>query len=102
MEGIDLNYAALAACVLNIKLTRTRALEIMGVAAECITKKMLADDFVIKKTEKENIYRLYNIENMTMKQIGEVYGVGQGTINKFMVKNAMTTRSRGVRKGVKI
>ena len=30
MEGIDYNFMALAACVLNIKLSRDKALSIMG------------------------------------------------------------------------
>ena len=102
MEGIDYNFMALAACVLNINLTRTRALEIMGITEQIITKKMLTDNFTIKKCEKENIERLYN-DGATMKDLGVIYNTTAATVSRFMIKNAIQRRTRGTRKeGAKI
>ncbi len=44
---------------------------------------------------KERLVAMYVDDNMTMKQIGDVYGVSAMAINKWLNKHNIPTRSRG-------
>lgn len=97
MEGIDLNFAALVAVILNVNLSTNNALKIMGVSEEIITKKMKNDDFAIKKTEAKKIRRIYS-EGATTKQIGVMYKTSATVVSRFMRDNGIQARTRGKRK----
>lgn len=100
MEGIDLNFAALAACVLNIKLTRDKALKIMGASEKIATRDVIEDNFAIKDNERDKIEDLYLNDNLTMKEIGTMYNVSQATIGAFMIRHKIKTKGRGRREVV--
>lgn len=95
MEGIDYNFMALAACVLNIKLSRDKALSIMGIKEKNITKEIPKDNLVIKNCEKENIEKLYYEQKLSMKKVGEIYNVSQATMHNYFVRNDMKARASG-------
>ena len=97
MEGIDLNFAALAAVILNVNLSTNNALKIMGIGEQIITKKMAADDFTIKKTEIGKIRKLYN-EGATLEQLSKIYNTSAPVVGKFMKNNGIQARTRGKRK----
>jgi len=101
IEGIDLHYAALIACIFNEKLSGDKAMRKMGILDENKSKKMINDDFEIKKCEKDNIERLYHIEGLTMVQIGDIYSTGRVVIDRFMLRNGIKTKSRGRKLGSK-
>ena len=95
MEGIDYNFMALAACVLNIKLSRDKALSIMGIKEKNITKEIPKDNLVIKNCEKENIEKIYYEQKLSMKKVGEIYNVSQATMHNYFVRNDMKARASG-------
>ena len=94
IQGIDLNYAALIACVFNNKLSGDKAMRIMGVADERLSQRALKDDFAIKKCERENVRRMYQDEKLTVLQIGQAYGVSRSIIQGFMRRQGIETRSK--------
>ena len=100
MNSIDLNYAALVACVLNYKMTRKKAFKMMGIDETRVTERIKNDTHAIKIGDKENIIKLYHNDNQTMKQIALIYNTSIPTVQRYMLKMDIKIKAKGRKKGI--
>ncbi|WP_186430902.1 hypothetical protein [Clostridium sp. BSD9I1] len=90
------NAVALILCIVNKDLSRDDALRKCGVKISSSQGKS-GNKSIIPEGEAEKIYKYYNKDNMTLPEIGEIYGVSATTIGNFMKNRGMKVRHRGKR-----
>jgi len=94
MNDLDRHFAALIACACNPNLTRTEALERMGVMEKQVIKDR-KNSKSIGIEELPRITYLYEVELKNMTEIADMYNSSQTTISLFLRKNGVKTRHQG-------
>ena len=96
INDINRNYCALAACILNINLTRHQSLANMGIKEMIQIKGHKGKANTILTLEvMEEVKEMYTVKKLKIREIAEIYGVCNSSVAMYLHKYNIITRKRG-------
>ena len=95
MGELDLNYAALYACVINNKLTADKAILKMGIELKREQSKVVKKCQKLSNSYDNEIADLYWKAKWTITKLGQEYGLSPSGMGEYMERNNIAKRKRG-------